>query len=880
MPTDYERYVASRGGGDKAAMPDSATTDYQRYIESFGRTEAGDFPPSQEAKPQRYSGLSTGEKALKSFWGGVGSGMWMGLQPTDENTELAQSEYPIISGAGSLAGSILPVGAAYKAAAIPVKGALALRGPAMLALSKAASQYPRLTQALGQAMTSLLAGGAENTVRQGVEIAKSERDSFSPTEVAGSGGLWAGLDLVFRGAGGVIGKALKVRSKEKLVKNIREMVRRGEVNELSDKQIDDLWGIVKRGEADKFLESVRKPPITEKRPPEEMMVANERELIRADAKGAPQVWAEVPPVYKWEENTIKAAAAAPQKNIVLTEVPTGLEVGIQMHGRYGTTESMYYPVREAENLAHRRTVKTHAAISEIKKGLPKNATNRIMNYAVGRQANGEAILRAHKITPVTDLSKAEMAAYDHMRGGLEKAFIETNRARVASGLQPFNKVNDYFTFYRAMGGLADEGYSLMTVTQQALNRKMRETPFGYKNRRSSSLEPLILDAFGVFKKYMGAAARHAELTPVVAKNHQMLNGKFYDGFSLYEANPQAYKHLSTWNDYVAGATPWKSHPLVEKGLTELNRNVAYAVLSYSARSAAIQPTAAVNTVTYLGPKWAAKGVQAVIPKYGKSIRRFIMANSEHLGVRKHDIYLDNLHDGLGSRLNRTKQRVAGWGTWLLQELDFRTAQAAWWGGYQKAKSMGFSKKQAVKYADDAVVRTQASAAREDISPIQRNAFGKSVTSLQTFVINNWNFLARDVAKIGRPKITNKAAFRDVMRYVIGATVVNSIYEDGIGMRSPLPAPISAMRRAAEEGDDDWKMLATAALEMVELYPFGGALRYQGNIFGTVAGVGEDVAEAARGDVSLERGLETAGKVIGIPGSTQMRKSIDYLQEQD
>ena len=59
---------------------------------------------------------------------------------------------------------------------------------------------------------------------------------------------------------------------------------------------------------------------------------------------------------------------------------------------------------------------------------------------------------------------------------------------------------------------------------------------------------------------------------------------------------------------------------------------------------------------------------------------------------------------------------------------------------------------------------------------------------------------------------------------------------------------------------------------------GGGVRYGGNLFGAQAQLGKDIAGVWGGKKGIVGSLETAGKVFGVPGTVQARKTFRDLQK--
>src|SRR4030042_3381999 len=84
----------------------------------------------------------------------------------------------------------------------------------------------------------------------------------------------------------------------------------------------------------------------------------------------------------------------------------------------------------------------------------------------------------------------------------------------------------------------------------------------------------------------------------------------------------------------------------------------------------------------------------------------------------------------------------------LELMDDIVATGVWNGAFRKAKSIGLKGDEAIGFADRVVVRTQGSASAIDRSNLQRTAFGRGLTGLQTFTIADANYFASHVAGVG------------------------------------------------------------------------------------------------------------------------------------
>lgn len=207
-----------------------------------------------------------------------------------------------------------------------------------------------------------------------------------------------------------------------------------------------------------------------------------------------------------------------------------------------------------------------------------------------------------------------------------------------------------------------------------------------------------------------------------------------------------------------------------------------------------------------------------------------------------------------------------------------TAIATWNGAFKLATDNGMKFERAVNFADDVVTRTQASALPGDLAPIQWSAFGKSVTLFQTFVINNWGFLTKDVLGLGNVSISNDVALRKVIRLVSAMTAANILLEGwgewgGLGLQSPFPTPIKDIQRSIENNDPAVTTALKVAFGLIDPVPVIGSARYGKGPGGPVLELGYETVRSLQGAPMAKPLPEIAGKILGVPGTTQIGKSL-------
>jgi hypothetical protein len=251
----------------------------------------------------------------------------------------------------------------------------------------------------------------------------------------------------------------------------------------------------------------------------------------------------------------------------------------------------------------------------------------------------------------------------------------------------------------------------------------------------------------------------------------------------------------------------------------------------------------------------------------------------------------------GSKLQKLQAGTIKSASFFMKNLDYAAREITWRAKYKelqpRVKKGKMSKEEAIRRADETVIRTQSSGAPGEIAPIQRSAIGKMLTLWQTFTIGHINWLAKEVMGIKNPEATPVRTASRVLRYLIGMSALGYVFEDLIGIQAPGPAPIQALKREIQAGEKDpFKLALTTGREISELVPFGSSIKFGSSVFGPVvdflgqvtdiaAGTGffdKDVlAKAKGGDVkSIVKVLEVAGKLGGVPATAQVAKAARGL----
>ena len=585
------------------------------------------------------------------------------------------------------------------------------------------------------------------------------------------------------------------------------------------------------------------------------------------------------PVYEAELEVLKATNKLPEtmfgrafENPIRTFTEAGGEPLLDM---------TIHPYHAAENAMHKMRKIFKGQRKEISKGLSHRAKKKVMLHAIAQQKKGMNLLKQVGVKEVPKLKPNELEAYNAIRDRYEAWYTRLNRVRKAIGKEPFPKTDDYFTFIRNFSILERAGFHPMEMTGEVLNSqfiKMGVTPFKFANPRSSALYKMELDPFHVLEIYEDSAVKHIHMSPFVAKVRELLStvvdpesGK---KFKLVNENPVLHASLQAWSNHIAGmkSLKFKLPPAIESGMMRVNSNLATAILGANARSAMIQVSALRNTVTEIGITHTIEGTLGVLHP---ATRSFHIRNSKVLSQRAYDVSVEDAMSGIrAGRFGEVKKVGAKIAMKPLQLIDFETALATRIGAYKFAKSkLKMSDKRAATYADDLVTRTQASAMPGDIAPVQRSVMGKFLTLFQTFTINDWDFLVKDVLGVRRGGPFTKQHLARAMRFVAATTAFNILFEDVLHIQSPFPTPIRSFRESLERGDDIPSMAWNVGKEFIEPIPLIGAARYGKGPGGPGWELGNETLKYVRQDPMARQWWELGGKWLGVPGTAQTAKTL-------
>ena len=557
-------------------------------------------------------------------------------------------------------------------------------------------------------------------------------------------------------------------------------------------------------------------------------------------------------------------------------------------------------------------------LKNMQKTLPKKkvSTKNIMINAIAKQEGGEDALRRQGINILPQETPEEANVYAAMRAGYEKKFNELNKARALLGIKPINKIETYFTFQRDPQAIEELiRKQLFEVDPEIVWRTINEPGFEFAlSRETEAKIPLALDAFKTYEYYMKKANQYLAVVPTIARAKLLLEPIHYTIggqekiFTLRSECPNLANYMKSWVEYgTEKLAPSELNvivgPTVARTVSRINRNLAMAVLSMNIRSALIQPTQLRNTYTTLGTKDFLRGVSSL---FKPNELKFAYQHSRHLQTRYNNLQIAQIiggpYDinqpgkvlrrgikGAITTVGRGLQKTAEVGLWPLQILDLISAEITWSGAYKQAVAGGLTGRRAFIYADDKTIMTQASASLHDLPPMQRTPIGKLATIFQTFVINEWNWLSHDIVGIRNKRMSGKDRALNITRLVVGTALINALFERGLRVRSPYPAPEWAIYDAITQHKKFGQIGGVLLRELAEQFPIiGGPLRYSTpwkqfypagiQVYGDSLQILSKVfSELKWKDIKIED-YAAFGRLFGIPGTGQTEKAIRRLRK--
>ena len=528
----------------------------------------------------------------------------------------------------------------------------------------------------------------------------------------------------------------------------------------------------------------------------------------------------------------------------------------------------------------------HRFIQEKKgifEGISYEGRQKIAKFLLSREPKGKELLEG-MVAVVDPLSPAEQKAAKWMREKYDWFIEQINKAEKASGLPLTVKSPEYFTHIRETNSLGDLFQDLVNGDINRMikgNVHLKAPGWDFKNRKNL-IKNVNLDADEVISQYAKQAFDRIHLSHPVSQSRKILNYVEVD-------KPRIYKELTNYLDFVASGhiKTLGLGDTADMTLGALQRNVPAATMEFNLRVALIQPTAIKNVIVEASRTAMYKGLKMYLTTEG---RAFLIENSRVLAARSPELLTTNaplIGRIFGKRFKHIVEKTNDAGYFLLKTIDGETALMSEAIAYQEALKRGLKGTEAITFADDMLLRTNMSAARDVVSPLFTSRVGRTIGILQTYQLGEWNYLLRNVLGISRKMTTTDRLVRTA-KMLAGITAVNMVMEDAIGIHSPFSRPIKTFMEIRKKRLTTRQGVWEMTKEMTGPAPFMGGFRYGSSFLGPIMQMGDDFykllnkefkgfADKGEGQVNW---FDFMGKAVGLPGTSQINKMYKAYSQED
>jgi hypothetical protein len=528
--------------------------------------------------------------------------------------------------------------------------------------------------------------------------------------------------------------------------------------------------------------------------------------------------------------------------------------------------------------------------------------------------------------PVLDIELRHPEAakvHTKIRAKYDELWERFNKARELAGEPPMDYTEFYSTYLTDLEAMGiNPMFKSTAELNNAIYQHKRTVSFGPAKKRIADKRKRVVletDPFKILDRYNDMALNYIHHAETLAWVKELI-GDYKEPFKVPKtdpitgkpefsnstgkqkvdsyrglrwANEDLYNSIESWRNHLTGDMPKSDvSPFWQKAMRVIANNVVVSTMSYNIGSYLNQLGAGVQANTVLGNKFQAQGVYDLIRSAhpDSKLWSFMRGNSNEMARRygAFDVTFGEImrpgklarkYGKIGSvarGINTTKKAVGRAGMTPVAITDYMTAAATWFGAYRQGMSILNNSKRAIQWADDVVIRTQGSGARSEVAPIQRSPMGKLVTTLQTFAISNWNFLAKDVMGYKNPKVTSADRFARIGRFMIGSAILNYILEDVIGVNSPMPNLIKTAMDSIENGDDPHEVALKLVIEATEVVPVVGSVS---KFSGPLGGVVTQQLEKALKFRDPKAVAEALARIAGMPGVSQLKKSARQIKQE-
>jgi hypothetical protein len=348
-------------------------------------------------------------------------------------------------------------------------------------------------------------------------------------------------------------------------------------------------------------------------------------------------------------------------------------------------------------------------------------------------------LTPEELAASNQLNQNQLDFVSTSRAILDEIWTLTNKSRKIMDKETIEGLPDYFPLtnnLEAMSYMAKtQGYEIGWVGDNPLRKK--QTPNDPKNlkKRLDVNSVVSLDGSRVLENYTRYMVNKAYMNPVAYKMYQL--GKNINSIHSNDSGMDLIRHAK----FISGDVDPVINKTVDSLLTKVARNVSQAMLVGNYSTYLTQLSALDGIVAECGYKSVNDTMKQLLsdPSQWAEIQRASSVLTARQGAG--DITIVDLQNSLQAGF---RKKIIEKGMYPIQALDMVAATIGWKAFYDKAIRNGMRVDDAKAYADDFVIKTQASSSRIDAPPVMRNALGKNLFTLQTFSLNRFDYMVSDL----------------------------------------------------------------------------------------------------------------------------------------
>ncbi len=278
-----------------------------------------------------------------------------------------------------------------------------------------------------------------------------------------------------------------------------------------------------------------------------------------------------------------------------------------------------------------------------------------------------------------------------------------------------------------------------------------------KARKKGASQALTLDADEVFYQRMIDTEHYIAMSPTMTdlqKIHSELSPAI-----VYRFGKPVYDEIGTWLTDVAATRPHQQGVPLEGLYRFLRVNASSSAIGLNPLSVMRQPLALFIAMPEIGSLPILHGLTQTI-KNPKAVAQTAMAMSPTLRNRLNVGYIAEakVFEAVAKRMGkvgRMQAKVQNVSMLAATTLDRYTTLATWQGALYRSQKIGMAEKDAIRYADDILRRTQAMFSVTDMPSAYRRGseLTKGLLVFTNQINQNWNYWKYDIVNMwGEGKI--------------------------------------------------------------------------------------------------------------------------------